>query len=415
MLFNNFMKKSRVYINTDFYSYCLFFLAIFKKNLTKNFYSKLSLFLRTNNILLTSQGRVALYLIAKLLVSKKKKFFITTPYTLTEALNSIKYAGGLIKFVDINIETGLPDISQLKKEIKIYGIENSSILITHLYSSKKDILNFFNHFKKITIIEDTAINFGATINNKRLGTLSDYGFFSFGTMKNLCLFNGGLVYSKNKQDLTKMKDLENQMIEFPFLKFLKKIYLAFTIDVIYNRYIYNLFTNFVLVLVYKYNIKVILKLIYPGLFPQNLNYIPPSYNYKFNNLTSVIGLKTISKIEKDLIERRNKAKIYHKFINNKKLVKNFNFSNFKENAFLEYPVLCVNNSKNKIIKTLFNNGYDVRYKWYIDNSKFFVKKSYKNSSFLENNILCLPTNKNFKVHDITEICKIINSIKLRTN
>jgi dTDP-4-amino-4,6-dideoxygalactose transaminase len=143
------MKKSRVYINTDFYSYWLFFLAIFRKNFTKNFYLKLSFFLKTNNILLTSQGRVALYLIAKLLVSKNKKIFITTPYTLTEALNSIKYAGGLIKFVDINIETGLPDISQLKKEIKIYGIENSSILITHLYSSKKDILNFLITLKKL--------------------------------------------------------------------------------------------------------------------------------------------------------------------------------------------------------------------------------------------------------------------------
>jgi dTDP-4-amino-4,6-dideoxygalactose transaminase len=165
------MKKSRVYINTDFYSYWLFFLAIFRKNFTKNFYLKLSFFLKTNNILLTSQGRVALYLIAKLLVSKNKKIFITTPYTLTEALNSIKYAGGHIKFVDINIETGLPDMDQLKKKIKVYGIANCSVLITHLYSSKKNILNFFNFFKKITIIEDTAINFGASINNKKLSKI----------------------------------------------------------------------------------------------------------------------------------------------------------------------------------------------------------------------------------------------------
>jgi len=415
MVFNKFMKKSRVYINTDFYSYWLFFLAIFRKNFTKNFYLKLSFFLKTNNILLTSQGRVALYLIAKLLVSKNKKIFITTPYTLTEALNSIKYAGGHIKFVDINIETGLPDMDQLKKKIKVYGIANCSVLITHLYSSKKNILNFFNFFKKITIIEDTAINFGASINNKKLGTLSDFGFFSFGTMKNLCLFNGGMVYCKNKKDLTKIKNLENQMIKFPFIEFLKKIYLAFIIDIIYNKYVYNLFTNFILVFVYKYNVKAILKLIYPGLFPQNLDYMPPSYNYKFNNFTSEIGLKIISKIEADLIKRRINAKLYHKLINNNKLIKKFNFSNFKENAFLEYPILCTNNSKNKIIKILFKSGYDIRYKWYIDNSKFFENNNYKNSFFLENNILCLPTNKNFAGYDINEICRIINSVKIKTN
>ena len=116
-----------------------------------------------------------------------------------------------------------------------------------------------------------------------------------------------------------------------------------------------------------------------------------------------------------LIKRRINAKLYYKFINNKKLIKSFNFSNFKENAFLEYPILCINNSKEKIIKTLFKSGYDIRYKWYIDNSKFFVKNNYKNSLFLENNILCLPTNKNFSEYDIKEICRIINSINLKTN
>ena len=143
--------------------------------------------------------------------------------------------------------------------------------------------------------------------------------------------------------------------------------------------------------------------------------MPPSYNYKFNNFTSEIGLKNISKIEADLIKRRINAKLYHKLINNNKLIKKFNFSNFKENAFLEYPILCTNNSKNKIIKILFKSGYDIRYKWYIDNSKFFENNNYKNSFFLENNILCLPTNKNFSGYDINEICRIINSVKIKTN
>ena len=36
----------------------------------------------------------------------------------------------------------------------------------------------------------------------------------------------------------------------------------------------------------------------------------------------------------------------------------------------------------KIVKLLFSKGFDVRYKWYIDNSKFFDKKTYKNSKTL---------------------------------
>ena len=152
---------------------------------------------------MTSQGRVALYLIAKNLVSKKKNIFLTSPYTLNEALNSIKYAGGKIQFVDIDINTGLPKIDQVKSKI---NNQTCAILITHLYSSKKNIQEFIKTFKNQTIVEDTAINFGAKINNKYLGTMANYGFFSFGTMKNLCLFNGGLIYCKREKDLKKLKN-----------------------------------------------------------------------------------------------------------------------------------------------------------------------------------------------------------------
>ena len=73
-------------------------------------------------------------------------------------------------------------------EDELEKIDNDSagVIITHLYSNKKDIENFIRRFdKKIYIIEDAAINFGAKINNKFLGTLGDFGFFSFAMVKNL--------------------------------------------------------------------------------------------------------------------------------------------------------------------------------------------------------------------------------------
>ena len=63
-----------------------------------------------------------------------------------------------------------------------------------------------------------------------------------------------------------------------------------------------------------------------------------------------------------------------------------------------------------IVKNLFINGYDVRYKWYIDNSTYFGNKYFKNSKHLESNMLCLPTNKNFSFEDIKKICFLINGL-----
>ena len=55
-------------------------------------------------ILFASQGRVALYDIVKLIISKtiKRNFFIA-PYTLPEVIFAIRYAGGCVKYIDINI------------------------------------------------------------------------------------------------------------------------------------------------------------------------------------------------------------------------------------------------------------------------------------------------------------------------
>ena len=63
-------KRTRLYNNLTLIDFFLILKSFFKKN---NFKNKLSIYLNKNNILLTSQGRVALYEIIKLVISGKKK------------------------------------------------------------------------------------------------------------------------------------------------------------------------------------------------------------------------------------------------------------------------------------------------------------------------------------------------------
>lgn len=167
-------KRTRLFVHFNIIN----FFQILKNFLLnkRNFLEHLKDFLKTKNLVLTSLGRTALYEIIKIIIKKKNKntFFIA-PYTIPAVIHSIIYAGGKIKYIDINKATGLIDEESLEKKI---DEDSAGVIITHLYSNKKNIENFISRFnKKIYIIEDAAINFGAKIDNKYLGTLADFGFF----------------------------------------------------------------------------------------------------------------------------------------------------------------------------------------------------------------------------------------------
>ena len=167
-------KKTRININTSFKIYLKVLLSfiINKYPPKKKFENDLKNFFLTENLLLTSQGRVAAFNIFKVILTSKKNEILISPYTLTEVINAIKYAGGKPVYVEIDIKKGLPLEQDLDKKIN----ENTAgLVITHLYSNKEDILNFkYKYEKKIKIVEDVAINFGAKIDQYNfLGTILD--------------------------------------------------------------------------------------------------------------------------------------------------------------------------------------------------------------------------------------------------
>ena len=156
----------RIRLNTKFNSYLNYIINFFSTNKKRDeFESMLKRFLNVKNLFLVSQGRVALFNILKVIKQKTgKKEIILSPYTLSEVVNAIIYAGCKPIFIDIDIKTGLINEKKLKKKI---NKNTGAVLITHLYSSEENLINFFKKFKKkILIIEDCAINFGAEIKKK---------------------------------------------------------------------------------------------------------------------------------------------------------------------------------------------------------------------------------------------------------
>ena len=402
------IKKSRINIKTSLKIYFKVFLSFFFKKgdqNTKNFEKQLRNFFLTDNILLTSQGRVAAYNIFKVIISNQKKEIIICPYTLTEIIHAIIYAGGKPVYVEIDLKKGLPLEDDLDKKIN----ENTAgLVLTHLYSNDNDILKFHEKYKnKIKIIEDVAINIGAKINqNKLLGTLFDYGFYSFGVMKHLCTLHGGAVYSK---DRIKFNEIENNLkknINYPPVSSFKLIFLCILIDILYSKYVYSFFTHYIL----KLSINKLEKFMNPNVYPKFYKITPKHYNYNFQKNFAIAGIENLKTLNIQIKKREEKVKLYEKYLE-QNLKINY-YGSYEINSFLEYPILLKKKNNKFISKELLKIGYDVRHTWYVNSLRYINQdinlKDYSNCEYLHERVLSLPTHKNITEKDIIRICKLVN-------
>ena len=116
------------------------------------------------------------------------------------------------------------------------------------------------YFGKIKIIEDTAINFGAKLSDGRnLGTIFDYGFYSFGLMKVLTTYHGGALYIKDNDEF---KILTIIMINWFLIpkKIINLYFFSILINFFYNKLIFNYFTYYLISYFTKNNISFLKKL-----------------------------------------------------------------------------------------------------------------------------------------------------------
>ena len=407
----NYSHISRFSINLNLKKILIFLSSIiFKINCKKNFLLKLKSILKTNNIVLTSQGRAALFYILKSIISDKKREIIISPYTLPEVIFCIKYSGGTPILVDINIETGLLDLESLKKKI---NSKTAGVIITHLFSDLKNYKNIKKvvKMKSCYLIEDSAINFGSEYKNNFIGKDSDFVFFSFNLIKNLNLFYGGMIYAKDKYKLNKIiKSVEN-LNKFPLKELIKQFFLGTAIYLLNKKLIYNLISKNLFIWFEKRKLKYFLKKIYPGKYSKKKNKTPINYSYDFPFYSAKLGLEQLKDFKFENKSRiRIARKYYKKLFNIDGIIAPKINSKFLISVFLEYPIIVKNNKKVKLYQFLLSKGIYLRNHWYINSSKYLnTNIKFKNSEYLENNILCLPTHNKISIKYINLICDEINN------
>lgn len=164
--------------------------------LSEELESRLKDFLNVNNLLLVSNGTIALQLAIKALALKGE--IITTPYSYVATTNSILWENCTPVFCDIENKTYCIDADLIESKITD---NTSAIMATHVYGFPCDVEKIKSVADKhnLKIIYDGAHAFGVKFKNESLLNFGDISTVSFHATKLFHTIEGGAVICKDEK------------------------------------------------------------------------------------------------------------------------------------------------------------------------------------------------------------------------
>ena len=365
-------------------------------------------------------GRTALYeILSQIKLKTNKRTVIVNSFTLFEVINIIIYSGFKPFFIDTENNSFHTDIKLQKMENKLDDV--ACIIISHLNGANKNIVTIKREIddyekknKKIYLIEDCAVSFGAILENKFVGSFGDFSFLSFNIMKNITSYTGGAMIINN--DDFKNKNLHNSYLKLSKLSLLKKNLYILIIQLLNSRIFFPFFFIFIN-FAEKHNLKFFLRKYRSDYEIKIAKSMPKKYLYLLHIFQKNILIDQFKNLFQKQIQRIDKSKKYYSNLKNlDDLV--FPQTEFNEkNIFLEFPIVCKNKTqKENLVSYLKKNKLDIKNYYYKNCSNESIYSDHKitciNSQRLSENILMLPVHEKINNSDQVKIInKIINFFK----
>ena len=182
-------------------------LNLFEKNLSKISNNK--------HIAALGSGTSAIHLALILLGVRRDDEVICSSFTFSASANPIVYQGAKPVFIDSEMDTWNMCPKYLELAIKdriANGTKPKAIIVVHLYgmpAKMNEIIEVATNFN-IPIVEDAAEGLGSTYFDKPLGSLTDFGIYSFNGNKIITTSGGGALISSDEDSIKKAKFLATQ-------------------------------------------------------------------------------------------------------------------------------------------------------------------------------------------------------------
>lgn len=157
---------------------------------------------RSAKVLLTTSCTHATEMAAILADIKEGDEVIAPSYTFVSSVNPFVLRGAKIVFVDINPKTMNIDENLIEKAITS---KTKAIVPVHYagVSCEMDKIMEIAQKYNLMVIEDAAQGVMSEYKGKALGTIGDYGCFSFHETKNYSMGEGGALLIRDKENIEK--------------------------------------------------------------------------------------------------------------------------------------------------------------------------------------------------------------------
>ncbi|MBU0981300.1 DegT/DnrJ/EryC1/StrS family aminotransferase [Patescibacteria group bacterium] len=177
---------------------------------------KLQEYFGVRHAILVSSGTDALLLALRSLNLPKRGEIITTPFTFFATSEAIINEGLVPVYIDIDPNSFNIDPNKIEAAITE---RTCAILPVHLFGkpARMDIITEIAKRNNLKVVEDCAQAFGATLQNKAVGTWGKVGCFSFYPTKNLGAYgDAGLIITNDDKTAQRLKILRDQGANAPY-------------------------------------------------------------------------------------------------------------------------------------------------------------------------------------------------------
>lgn len=164
---------------------------------------------KANRVMLTTSGSTALDMAALLCGIKPGDEVILPSFTFSSTANSFVLAGATLVFVDIRPDT--MNIDETKIEAAI--TEKTKVICPVHYAGvacEMDTIMDIAKRHHLMVVEDAAQGVMSTYKGRALGTIGDFGCYSFHETKNYSMGEGGAIVINNPAYIEKAEILREK-------------------------------------------------------------------------------------------------------------------------------------------------------------------------------------------------------------
>ncbi len=305
------------------------------------------------NVVLTSMGRMAIYLALKAM--DKTGEVIVSPITVPEVIQLIKLSGCTPVFCDVKPGAWNFDTGSVSKCITKNTV---AIMTTYYYgdaSSAAEIKKICTD-NNLVMIEDAAQALGVKTELGYAGTIGDFGVYSFSYPKNVTSFYGGALVVRDETHARRVRQLVDSMRALDKRWFLGKALDCMLKDFATSRWVFPTIFHAIR-FGFKYNVKYLKAIGYQRLNNEGLKMVPAQYLTKMSEVQASIILKGLESVGVDMRHRVSIARVYDEVIIEGVKSTKPRFTADGSHGYLYYPFQV--RDKYHLQSYLIINGVDV--------------------------------------------------------